>query len=376
MTAKKWHIGDVGVALCKAEIQDCRFGVHSESETEMQGIYESQLEALYGDPLASQGRPSEDPRERLKDEALYLPQRPRVSYSEEDRSVAATLAQSEFSELSGMVATVDEDWSSEGSTGVKRVILEDGSAGYFKGIVDNSKLEGRMRAYGHSSLSTAVADVNAYMVARALGPEYSQLVPETTLREIDGQLGSIQREVKPKEMDGDPNELVPLAGTDGSYFRGFVDAAENHLDGTRKAAIYDFVIGNCDRNENNFILSAEGGAGGVNLIDNSYSFPDNTREKMAQKSYFTGAFVFNRIEDARLTEDEKSSLSNARREVESWISKGTISGDRGRAVQQRIDYLLEKGELMSFSKYQNTVVDKEIRRQKKLARAAKLSAQG
>jgi len=93
----------------------------------------------------------------------------------------------------------------------------------------------------------------AYAVAKILGLD--DLVPPTTVREIGGNVGSIQ-------------EFIPRA-KNARHF----DAAQKY-DGREdctRAAAFDYVTGNTDRHDNNWMVGEDGK---LILIDNGLTFPN------------------------------------------------------------------------------------------------------
>jgi hypothetical protein len=96
-------------------------------------------------------------------------------------------------------------------------------------------------------------EVGAYKVASLVG--MTDLVPVTTFREYNGRTGSIQHFVTNAEQ----------ASNSGNPFDGKRDAA--------RATAFDFVIGNEDRHQNNWMIQ---GGDKIKLIDHGLSFPQST----------------------------------------------------------------------------------------------------
>ncbi len=97
-------------------------------------------------------------------------------------------------------------------------------------------------------------EVAAYRVADDLG--MGGLVPETSTRDVGDQYGSVQQYV-PHALTG--RELPPEQryGKDGD---------------SERLAVLDFLIGNTDRHEGNWLVSADGKLTG---IDHGMSFPED-----------------------------------------------------------------------------------------------------
>ena len=365
MGAQKYHIGKNGPAPCNAHPERpngraCRFGeeLHG-TQAEMIELWEITQEELNGDHLAGARREDPDIERRnratnsLSDQSKYTPLSKAVSYSDEDRAIAMRLALSNISKLSYMdIPGEDESWLTNGISTVQRYELEDGSYGYFKPFGENSYQESEFANFGTNTLQAAISEVNAHRLSRAMGPGFDRLVPETVLREIDGKLGSIQREVY----------------EDADSLRDFDEVPELKED-FRKAAIFDFVLGNLDRHDQNMLFGAEPDRKGglrdrIRLIDNSFGFPDPTRAVHYNWSIFTENQALRadrtdyysagyRVPDDELTlrEDELEALRGARSEVQGWVDSRTIDSDRGQATVERIDYLLEENRISPLKRY-------------------------
>jgi len=280
--------------------------------------------------------------ESLKVRAKYRPGYADVRYSASEQDVAMNLAVSTFGPLSTVpVLYRDLAWETDGCSEVRRYELEDGTAGYFKSFKENSGAEYAFKDYGMSSLGSSISDLNSYRMAQLLGRGFDELVPETVLREIDGQLGTLQREV----IEATPREI------DSEVLRGDY----------RRASIFDFVTGNLDRHDENFLYGADGqGRARIRLIDNSFSFPGAPRVWMLNENIFADNHPSDgdcgdehRMLDSELTLTlgERLALKRARQGVQGWIDARTIAVRRGKATLKRIDYLLKVGRLGGFTEY-------------------------
>lgn len=116
------------------------------------------------------------------------------------------------------------------------VELKDDGAGVFKPVEGDSIYHFHERA--------------AYLVDRFLGFNF---VPPTTIREIDGRTGSLQRFIgdakSGKELLGEEKEKIPD-------------------DEKMKLNIFDFLISNTDRHSGNYLVKD----GRIVAIDHGYSF--------------------------------------------------------------------------------------------------------
>lgn len=203
----------------------------------------------------------------------------------------------------------DRDFYADSSTSVSRLKTEDG-VGYFKSPLanyDNDTIE----EYGFDPFLAAANELNAYRLAQALGGEYAELVPETSVRSYRRGFGTIQREAPEAE--------------EGSWGR------TTH----RPAGLFDYLTGNLDRHSGNF-LQAEGR---VFLIDNGFTFPRDTDENM-NMSLFRGNLK------ERLQPEEHGDFQKARALFLAWKNDGTLHPEAADAAVERVDQALA-GEDMS-----------------------------
>ena len=372
MSNQKYHIGENGPAPCRANPEKpggrtCRFGEDRHgTETEMMTLWEIEQEREHEGFLGGSSRSFVSDQDRswmqnfLADFAHYTcSSKDGEEYTEEDVEVAMRLASEPVSDIAATrVKKRDLSWHGDSSTSVQRYELMDGTIGYFKGFKENSRLsEFEFRALGTSTLGAAINEANAYRMAQLFGPGYDQLVPETAIREIGGEIGSFQREVP----------------ADPALSRNFHRSAELRED-FRSAAIFDFVIGNLDRHDDNYLLGAVGGADGstanrLRLIDNAYSFPELSSRAIVHSSVFadnsgTGS-DFESDEEGdlehegyrvpedqlELTVDEVERLGAVRAGIEEWMDVGSIAQERGYAAIERIDHLVLRGSLTSLRSY-------------------------
>ena len=265
------------------------------------------------------------------------------SYGSAEQNIAMALALDTVGPLS-MVPVIDRDWAWEtnGCSTVRRYKFEDGTAAYFKPLRENSEMEYAFRDYGTSSLGAAINELNSYRMAQLLGPLYKSLITETVFRELDGSLGSLQREV------------IEYTDLD----RGF--DSPMMMEDYRRASLLDFVIGNLDRHNENFLYGMDTlGRCRLRLIDNSFSFPGFSRTWFLNESIFAdnlphlgyGAGYQMRYWDLELKLEERIALERARSGVESWLTEGTIAIQKGRSALKRIDHLLTVGRLGGISTY-------------------------
>lgn len=361
MNVQRFHIGKNGPAPCRATVRACEFEVQG-TEAEVNSIWEKQQEAFFEDSMLSgvsksdlkaKSEPkslatlSEDEHENpskmqaaiaLSSRDKYAPKAKRVVYKDTDQDIAMRLALSNISELAYTpVFSDDPFWRSNGCSNVERYILKGGIAGYFKSFAKNSHKEGSFRNYGTTSLGAAINEVNAYRMAQALGGEYAKMVPETVIREINGSVGTFQHEV---ESSGDYAD-----------FEEYPDLRQD----VRRAAIFDFIIGNQDRHGQNFLYTKSGRGKDsrlcIRLIDNSFSFPrEYASVNMTVFTDNNGGNILHPSETV-FTKKDLDDLSKARATVEEWISSKTIDPSLGKRTIDRIDYLADAKKICSFTDY-------------------------
>lgn len=292
--------------------------------------------------------PVEEVKKTLGTRSMYRAPKG-VSYGESEKEVAMNIALANFTTLSFLpVEDQDMEWCSDGFSLVRRYELVDGSAGYFKPFQENGECdEDGFRNYGVTSLGAAINDANAYRMAQLFGGDFEALVPETVIREIEGALGSFQREVE----------------TDCVLSRDYFDSPELQSD-YRCAAIFDFVIGNMDRHDENFLYGVEDTPNGtinrIRLIDNSFSFPRGREAYVNECTFADNRSPFGWADrsgfripehELALTEDEIATLERVALGVEEWISSKTIGYHRGKSAIRRIRFLIDSAKLSSYSEY-------------------------
>jgi len=360
----KYHVGTNGPAVCKAVKIACRFETHG-TQAEMLEAWESSLATTHENALVGVSKPRNALLTTfevgLKAEMLNEFREAQLDSkigSSEEQAVALRLAEEADHRLSyAPVAFKDPNWRVESATSVARCELTTGGAGYFKSYIEDDDHAGAFDGYGMSALSAGIAEVNAYRLAKLFGEGYDELVPETAFRAVDGEVGTLQKEVKPdREILSDYEENEALR------------------EDFRNAAIFDFVIGNMDRHSENYIYEPEGEGRArrnrIRLIDNSFSFPAHSGQDVVNESVFAdnygsggGYDLKNKrsipsyslhIDDMRLKVKDLRKLAAVREGVARWIEEGTIAPERGAATLERIDLLLKKKRIQSLSDFLET----------------------
>jgi len=357
---QRYHIGKNGPAPCNAHPERpngraCRFGEDSHGTLEeVTARWESAQEVEHDGMLRGSRKGAETGAEELlrvlRREVELNEHEDYPVYRDDELAIVEKLLPLSRNGMS-LVGTLgqDESWSTDGATEVERHHLRDGSMAYFKTLHQDVDSAGDSAVYGFTPLGMLTNEVNAYRVSQILGDGFEGLVPETSFRTIGGKFGVLQREVS--ELKG-AEEITDQSLIDEDY---------------RKAAIFDFVIGNVDRHGGNFLYGLESRSAPneprrLRLIDHGMSFYDDEHRKHIYPiSLFTDNFPVDvdtedetrsyQVPEERLTlrEDELQSLRKARSALTGWVESGTMDSAAGSAASKRISALLVHGRILSFS---------------------------
>lgn len=175
----------------------------------------------------------------------------------EDLEILRNMIQTNDSKLSQGEVLYAMSASEETLNSVYVLRLKDDGRGYYKPFEEDEDLS-TIENYGVRPSQMMSNEVAAYRFSQALGGNFNGLVPETDIREAEGTVGTIQREVKKAYSVEDIEH--------GDQFD------QDHL---KAAAIFDYVSGSLDRHLDNFIIDENMK---MNLIDNGLSFPDYDEE--------------------------------------------------------------------------------------------------
>lgn len=192
----------------------------------------------------------------------------------------------------------------------------DGSKGAFKSI---EGAERSASAFGHTAVSVVLNDVAAWLVARGLGlDELLRGVVVTTCSHADAGIGSLQH-----WFAGDPSG------------QGWEQSS--HL---RKAAAFDALIGNQDRNGTNF--KYDDATDELGLYDNSFAFALPGHQT-------SGSVILNRAhtDDPTLGGDLQAALDRFHVSNEKGALEEVLAPDRFARVMDRCDRMRNSGELLA-----------------------------
>lgn len=113
----------------------------------------------------------------------------------------------------------------------------------------------------------AVREVASSDIAQMVGMD--DLVPEAIMREVDGQLGSIEAFV-PNSSEG-----------------GAVSMSDSPKGQIARSAAWDYFVGNTDRHGGNWMVDKDNG--NIQLIDNGLTFPGNGNDRSFRSNLFDEA---------------------------------------------------------------------------------------
>jgi hypothetical protein len=192
----------------------------------------------------------------------------------------------------------------------------DGSKGAFKSI---EGAERSAAAYGHTAASVVLNDVAAWLVARGLGfDELLRGVVVTTCSHGNAGLGSLQH-----WFAGDPSG------------QGWEQSSS-----LRKAALFDALIGNQDRNGTNF--KYDGSTDELGLYDNSFSFALPGHQT-------SSSVILDRVhaDDPALENGLQAALDRFQSSDEKAALGKVLAPDRFARVTERCDRMRNSGEFLA-----------------------------
>jgi hypothetical protein len=198
-----------------------------------------------------------------------------------------------------------------------KVTLEDGTVGNFK--VDSGEFPAAGRAEN---------EVFAWEVAKIVGME--DMVPPATIREVD--IGGTQRRGSYAEwVEGAPAKRVRPDKMFG-----------NSEDDVQRAAIFDFIVGNTDRHEGNWVIND----GKIGLIDHNMIF-----DRSKPYSQFLFRIGGTTLKDKPVASYVKPYVDN----LDKIISVAVSSGGAARADGPQIQWLKQRVELAKKAKTWNDI---------------------
>lgn len=238
----------------------------------------------------------------------------------------------------------DEEFSSDSSHVVERVVLENGDVGYWKSLSNNEELEVD-EDFNVSSAQAMYNEATAYQLAKVLGPEYEVLVPETVIREFSGYIGSFQ-----KEDDG--QTFTSWAREDRDRWKVWSgDDYSFKTEHVRAAAIFDYLAGSQDRHSDNVLVGYDKhGKPHPVLIDNGYSFPSN------ENFWINDSIFTQNVEDespGELTEREVATLQSLYDSEDSKGLKSLMSEDSYTHFRTRLFSMLSAKRYLDIDAWNN-----------------------
>ncbi|SMX97219.1 hypothetical protein BAURA63_03177 [Brevibacterium aurantiacum] len=206
-----------------------------------------------------------------------------------------------------------------------KVEFTDGGEGFYKPLVGQDVYT--EIALGHEYSMQAQHEIGTWKVAQKMGETYTEMVPPTVLREINGELGTLSKEY--------PGQALNRIAGDYEY----VDPRQAHA-----AAVFDAATGQRDRHPANTLVYDRGPENiGITLIDHGYSFTkigENPHNLSIWRKYQQGNYVG----DSSLTEDHIADLTRLR-DTNLDFLRGIVHPDRINDRLIQIGYMLEKQEI-------------------------------
>ena len=148
---------------------------------------------------------------------------------------------------------VDSTDHSQGVNETRRVEFADGGEGFFKPLA-GQEIDNEI-SLGHEYSMQAQHEVATWKVAQQLGPRYTEMVPPTVLREVNGELGTLSKKYP------------------GEDFSPFTDRNQLDPQQVHDAAVFDAITGQRDRHPGNTLVYRRTPEHlGITLIDHGYSF--------------------------------------------------------------------------------------------------------
>lgn len=340
--AQQYHIGKNGPAPCNAQPytpngRACRYRDQPHGDkAAVVALYERQQEDDWGlvAPLQKNKKHADDSPadedtshiEHTKQTLGSIDKYESIDVDEEEQHIAMRVALSNVNYLTYTpVQYEDHDFNTDGISSVHKLVLADGTTGYFKSFTENESLEVELTVYDSTTVGATINEANAYRMSQAMGEGYESLVPETVIREYDGHLGSFQKEVSVPEYEPSPSDR-----------------------NKHEAAVFDFVIGSKDRHLRNRLVEQSGDNDPqLKLIDNSFAFAtNNVRAANVNMSIYTCRYQYEPLNGR-----DRTALRNADEAVDAWEKEGTISSAQAEGVRTRIGLLQEEDETLAITDY-------------------------
>jgi phage portal protein BeeE len=159
----------------------------------------------------------------------------------------------------------------------------------------------------------------AYNIAKSVGMD--DLVPETVIRDVDGKQGSCQKFVDKAEV----------------AFRSGDKKWDGQEDSARIAA-YDFITGNLDRHEGNWLVQKNGK---IALIDHGLTLPNGTTEGGEHMLIMTKGFVGKLSSDnVAIPESVKKSWEGKWGQIEKTMRDGGLEDGAIKSAKYRYDQFM------------------------------------
>lgn len=221
---------------------------------------------------------------------------------------------------------VDTDLNDGGGVNeTLHVHFADGGEAFFKPI-DGQEVDNEI-SLGHEYSMQAQHEIGTWKIAQQLGDRYTEMVPPTVLREVNGRLGTLS-----KKYPG----MIP------NVFAGEHRQVDPHQ--MHDAAVFDAITGQRDRHPANTLVYRRSPEHlGISLIDHGYSFT-RIGEYPHNYSIWRICQQGSMVKDSSLTEAHLEDLKRLRSTNLDFL-RGIIHPDRISDRLLQIDTMIETRKL-------------------------------
>ncbi|MGZ2225643.1 hypothetical protein [Glutamicibacter nicotianae] len=204
------------------------------------------------------------------------------------------------------------------NTTKKITIGRDDEHGYFKPFADLDHSTAAF--YGQDKALQPIHEAAAWQFAKALGPEYTQLISPCIIREVDGQLGSVSY-----------GQSGRVSNNTGISMSDLPKEQVNNL------AFYDALIGQQDRHGGNFIVDNRGVVG----IDHGFTFARN-RDRVNATRFQD----YRKKHEPELTQNEFQLLVKITKSGDCLGMEKIIGTKRAGSLKRRAEAMLKSGKIL------------------------------
>lgn len=194
----------------------------------------------------------------------------------------------------------------------------DDEHGYFKPFADLDHLTAAF--YGQDKALQPIHEAAAWQFAKALGPDYTQLISPCIIRQVDGQLGSVSY--------GQSGRVSQNTG---------ISMSDLPKEQVNNLAFYDALIGQQDRHGGNCIVDNRGVVG----IDHGFTFARNRDRVNATKFQ-----SYRKRHEPELTQNEFQLLVKITKSDNCLGMEKIIGTKRAGSLKRRAEAMLKSGKIL------------------------------